>query len=217
MRELPRGTAVFGANDYFIRQAYEFCLEEGLEGTGELSLLGVDADEDIHIGFGRPINSIDPGPEAIGEAAAELLGRLMSGEAVDPGPRWIPPRGIEDKGNTPFNPDLDPHLHAALTFIQDHPGILLTVDEVVRVTGIGRRALEMRFQAALGTGIAQHVRNGIMDLSRRLLRDPALRVAEVAERVGYSDLYHFSSAFKKEHGKSPTQWRRDLAQPTLAS
>ena len=39
--------------------------------------------------------------------------------------------------------------------------------------------------------------------ARHLLRDVGLTVADVAQRVGYDDLYHFSKLFKKHCGISP--------------
>ncbi len=41
-----------------------------------------------------------------------------------------------------------------------------------------------------------------------LLRDRNLRVGEVAARVGYEDIYHFSKLFKKRFGVSPRAWRQ---------
>jgi AraC family transcriptional regulator, arabinose operon regulatory protein len=46
-----------------------------------------------------------------------------------------------------------------------------------------------------------------MEHAAFLLRDVNMRVKEVAERVGYSDLYHFSKLFRKHHGVSPRGFR----------
>lgn len=43
-----------------------------------------------------------------------------------------------------------------------------------------------------------------------LLRDQNLTVTEVARRVGFGDLYHFSRRFKQCYGKSPRVWRKSL-------
>ncbi len=47
--------------------------------------------------------------------------------------------------------------------------------------------------------------------AKRLMADPALRISEVAERVGYADTAHFSRIFKKLEGGV----RRRVAQPPL--
>jgi len=43
-----------------------------------------------------------------------------------------------------------------------------------------------------------------------MLRDVNLRVKQVAESVGYSDLYHFSKLFRKRYGVSPRAYRRGV-------
>lgn len=43
--------------------------------------------------------------------------------------------------------------------------------------------------------------------AKELMDDPALRISEVAERVGYADTAHFSRVFKKLEGVSAGEWR----------
>ncbi len=43
--------------------------------------------------------------------------------------------------------------------------------------------------------------------ARQLLRTTSLRTAEIAFQVGYNDAHYFSSAFKKQTGLSPTEYR----------
>lgn len=43
--------------------------------------------------------------------------------------------------------------------------------------------------------------------AKGLMADPALRISEVAERVGYADTAHFSRVFKKLEGVSAGEWR----------
>ena len=43
--------------------------------------------------------------------------------------------------------------------------------------------------------------------AKQLMADPALRISEVAERVGYTDTAHFSRVFKKLEGVSAGEWR----------
>ena len=43
--------------------------------------------------------------------------------------------------------------------------------------------------------------------AKQLMADPALRISEVAEQVGYTDTAHFSRVFKKLEGVSAGEWR----------
>ncbi|MHC4886179.1 MAG: helix-turn-helix domain-containing protein [Planctomycetota bacterium] len=44
--------------------------------------------------------------------------------------------------------------------------------------------------------------------AEHLLRDVNLSISEVAVRVGYPDIFHFSKQFKRRYGQNPTEWRR---------
>nr|WP_232327926.1 helix-turn-helix transcriptional regulator [Kibdelosporangium sp. MJ126-NF4] len=46
-----------------------------------------------------------------------------------------------------------------------------------------------------------------MDAARRLLRDPARPVTQIALTVGYSSTAAFSRAFSAHHGVAPQEWR----------
>lgn len=46
-----------------------------------------------------------------------------------------------------------------------------------------------------------------MTAARRMLRDTALSVKEIAPRVGYPDPFYFSKSFKQATGLSPVQYR----------
>lgn len=50
------------------------------------------------------------------------------------------------------------------------------------------------------------------ELAKDLLRDENLSLTEISERLGYSSLPHFSGQFKKETGRTPTDFRKN---PTL--
>ena len=43
-----------------------------------------------------------------------------------------------------------------------------------------------------------------------LLKDPGLRISDIAEQVGFVDLAHFSRVFKKQEGMRANEYRNKL-------
>jgi two-component system response regulator YesN len=48
-----------------------------------------------------------------------------------------------------------------------------------------------------------------MKEATRLLEKTALRISEIAERLGYADLAYFSNTFKKTIGTTPSVYRKN--------
>ncbi len=80
--------------------------------------------------------------------------------------------------------------------------------EVVGLTG---RTLQRRLQLC-GRTYSDLVREARFDLARDLLLDPAARIIGVAMAAGYENPQHFSRAFRKMTGLSPTAYRRAAAE-----
>lgn len=53
--------------------------------------------------------------------------------------------------------------------------------------------------------------NGIrMEKAKELLKDPSLRISDIAEEVGFLDMAHFSRVFKKQEGISANEYRNKM-------
>lgn len=94
----------------------------------------------------------------------------------------------------------------------DHLGERLPADvrvgDLARLVGVSPSHLTALFHAATGGGVhAYHV--GLrMAEARHLLDTTAATVQEVALRVGYRDPDYFSRHFSRQHGLSPSAYRR---------
>ena len=60
------------------------------------------------------------------------------------------------------------------------------------------------FKKVFGTSIFEFIGELRMDHAMELLRDHGLLVTEVARTVGYKNPNHFSCAFKRKYGISPS-------------
>lgn len=50
----------------------------------------------------------------------------------------------------------------------------------------------------------------------QLMKDPKLKIYEIAEKVGYNDQHYFSTAFKRVIGMSPIEYRRRINHAEMA-
>jgi len=95
-----------------------------------------------------------------------------------------------------------------LDHIRLHIGNVLYVDEIARVVGLSRRALEMRFRKALGVSVYETVQRHKIDHAMGLLQDRSLPIGEVAFATGYADHKAFARAFTSRAGESPSSYRK---------
>jgi AraC-like DNA-binding protein len=81
------------------------------------------------------------------------------------------------------------------------------VEEVARAMHMSARTLQRRLEQEQ-TRFGEVLDGARLGVARRLLADRSLTMADVASRVGFSDVATFSRAFKRWTGQPPGQWRR---------
>lgn len=72
--------------------------------------------------------------------------------------------------------------------------------------------LSRTFKEAYHTSIMNYLTQLRMKLALKLLADPNLSIAMVAEKVGIPDISYFGQTFKNMQGVTPTQYRNELLQ-----
>ena len=80
-----------------------------------------------------------------------------------------------------------------------------TVDTMAEDVGISRAQLHRKMKEMTGIATGKFLRNLRMEQAARLLREGKINVAQIADRVGYADQAHFSTAFKSHFGQSPSE------------
>ncbi|AIQ46242.1 chemotaxis protein CheY [Paenibacillus sp. FSL R7-0273] len=72
---------------------------------------------------------------------------------------------------------------------------------------LSREYLMKLFKGKYGCGIHEYVQKVRMDKARDLLADPALKVQDISEMLGYKDKNYFSKAFRNYYDCSPSEFR----------
>lgn len=102
----------------------------------------------------------------------------------------------------------DPRIKRALDAMHAQPGKDWTVASLAEVALLSRTAFAERFAETLAETPYQYLTRWRMTQALKLLRDPRLSVAHVAERLGYQTEAAFRRSFKRVHGYGPGSVRR---------
>jgi DNA-binding response OmpR family regulator len=81
-----------------------------------------------------------------------------------------------------------------------------SVDTLTSEVGISRTQLHRKMKEMTGLPVSEFVRNIRLEQAVRLLEEQKINVTQVAYTVGFSNLAHFSTVFRKQFGVSPTEY-----------
>ncbi|MBY6189085.1 helix-turn-helix domain-containing protein [Microbulbifer agarilyticus] len=105
------------------------------------------------------------------------------------------------------------HLHPdeeivqAQTWLKQHCSDDVKLSEVAKHFDMSVRSFNRRFKLATGQTPLQYLQNVRIDMARELLQSSNLSVNEIAEKVGYQDMGHFTALFKKFLSTTPSEYR----------
>ena len=155
-----------------------------------------------------------PPPDAALEAygGARILWGQPHGSILVPAAvlaRPCPPSGrVAAPGDAGEAWDFAASLRSAIRpYLGDgHPDLGLAA----AIAGTSRRTLQRRL-ADCGRSWSDLVQEARFEVARDLLADPGRKIIDVAFAAGYENPQHFSRAFRRIAGVTPTDWRNDLA------
>lgn len=95
-------------------------------------------------------------------------------------------------------------------YIESRPNCNATLTEVSNLVSMNYTYFSTWFKDETGQTFSAYIMKHRMEKAIRLLKDPTLRINEIAAQVGYDNMYHFSRAFKNYCGQSPTELRKQF-------
>lgn len=93
-------------------------------------------------------------------------------------------------------------------FLYEYPD--LTLQKLASRLGLSIRQTERVLMKQYGKTFQQKKAEAQMSAAAIFLRDRSLRIAVIAERLGYSSTEHFSAAFKRYYAMSASAYRKQL-------
>lgn len=95
----------------------------------------------------------------------------------------------------------------ARNFIDEQFEEELSLPKVAKAANISPNHLSEKFKQVTGVKFVDYIARIRFERACSLLRDPNLRVSEIAFAVGFQSLSQFNRVFKRLSGKSPTEYR----------
>ena len=80
------------------------------------------------------------------------------------------------------------------------------VEQLTKEVGISRAQLHRKMKEMTGLPVSEFIRNIRLEQAVRLLKEQKINVTQVAYSVGFSNLAHFSTVFRKQFGVSPSEY-----------
>lgn len=96
---------------------------------------------------------------------------------------------------------------AVKDYIREHMVENINVAEIAENLHFNPQHLMRVFKKKTGLSIVEYITQFRMDTAKNILRNSELPIRDIAAMVGYTDYAYFTRVFRKEVGRSPTQYR----------
>lgn len=98
----------------------------------------------------------------------------------------------------------------ALEYMKNHYQEKMRLVDVANEVYVSQWHLSKLLNKITGQNFSELLNAIRMEKASELLRDPSLRISDIAEQVGFVDLAHFSRVFKKVSGMSANEYRNKM-------
>lgn len=208
LRGAPLPLAVVAATDWLAIRALEAAALAELSVPQQVAVVGFDNDA-MHCEMAPvPLSSVLLGTEAMGRRAGELLDHLMAGGAPPAGKVRVPPARVVERRSSDTVAIPDEVAVLAAHFMRETSARGLTVAEIARELGVGRRTLERRFEQYLHCSPLEYLHRLRVRAAQRLLRESEAPVEAVATACGFSQARVMMRVFRTYVGCTPNAYRR---------
>jgi AraC family transcriptional regulator len=102
---------------------------------------------------------------------------------------------------------IDGRIRRAIDYIETHLAEDVSLDALAGVAAMSPFHFARSFKAATGSPPHAYLLGRRVERAKTLLKTTTAPVAEIAWRVGYESVSHFTQAFRKSTGLSPGQFR----------
>ncbi|MDE5939375.1 MAG: response regulator [Lachnospiraceae bacterium] len=150
------------------------------------------------------MNELEEAVEAVTKRLDQMQMPVMTFVSEEADAGTAPEEEAETEENSEANSFI---VNNALEYIRTNSKEKLRLSDVADQVYVSQWHLSKLLNKHTGKTFSDILNGARMDRSKELLKDPSLRICDVAEMVGFQDLAHFSRVFKKMEGMSAGEYR----------
>ncbi len=211
LKELLLPAGIMAQSDN--RAAYLISASEavGLAIPEQIALVGVDNDVYSCEFAPVPISSVDSQRERLAYEGSLLLDKLMHGMRRPKRPVTIAPEGVVVRKSSDILAVGHPAVARALGFIWEHFQEPISVDDVIQSSRISRCGIYRAFEKHVGRSIGEELSRKRVEHAKKLMLESNAKLHRIACASGFSGGEHFSRAFTRIVGVTPSDYRTNTS------
>ena len=116
----------------------------------------------------------------------------------------------QELAGTPEYQGMELRFRQARSIIMSHLEEPWTIDDMANLLGLSPSHFSHIYTSIFHISPKQNLLSERMNQAKLLLKSQNYSIGEVASKVGYDNIYHFSKQFKKVTGMSPSDYRKNI-------
>jgi LacI family transcriptional regulator len=213
---LPKPCGVMAAFDQRAKDVLDACRLAQIDVPSQVMVLGVDNEEYICDNTVPTLTSILPDFNGGGLRAAEMLDRMIGGEADD-----VPSRlsyGIKQIVERVSTADVNGAARSvalACEYMRRNAAATIGIDDIATAAGTSRRLLEKHFRSVMNTTAMHELQRIRLELVKTRLSSTDLPIKRIGETCGFGDISHLMKLFKRTFNVTMQTYRRSPDKKSL--
>ena len=209
LAELPRPYGVMAAFDQRAKDVLDACRLAQIDVPSQVMVLGVDNEEYICDNTVPTLTSILPDFNGGGFRAAEMLDRMIGGEADG-----VPSRlsyGIKQIVERVSTADVNGAARSvalACEYMRRNAAATIGIDDIATAAGTSRRLLEKHFRSVMNTTAMHELQRIRLELVKTRLQETDLPIKRIGETCGFGDVSHLMKLFKRTFNVTMQTYRQ---------